>query len=87
MEIKTNGNELIINGESVMIANKLMVITKLLLKTEGVVTRDEIKKATGIQNTHTIAQHITTLRKVLASIDGPTIITHFTVGYEIKETL
>lgn len=80
--IKANGNELTINGKSVMLAKSLMAMFKMLRdNSPEVVAESEMMGALGIARRHTLTQKMSMLRKMIGCFKCINIVTHSGVGY------
>jgi len=79
-----NGNELTINGTTVMMRKKQMALfNHLRLCSPRVIETEELKKRMGIMSTHTLVQHVSQLRQALSVFGMICIVTHARVGYAL----
>ena len=87
MEIETNGNELIVNGESVLLRYQLMsIFNQLKDASPKVITDNELMTSHSIMSRHTLNQNISMLRKSLSQFNGVKVVTHSKIGYALKIT-
>lgn len=85
MNMDINGNELTINGTTVMLRKKQMaVFNHLRLCSPRVIETDDLKERMKIMSTHTVVQHISQLRQALSVFKCVCIVTHSRVGYALK---
>jgi DNA-binding winged helix-turn-helix (wHTH) protein len=85
MKITTNGNELTIDGKTVLLRFKLIAMFNTLRKASPmVVTEAHLLSTLSIQSRNTLNQSISQLRKTLAVYNEIELVTHSKVGYQLK---
>ena len=84
MITELNGNELTLNGKSVMLnAKQRNVFVALYSEFPSVVSNADLLTASQCTRQHTLTQHVSLLRKKLEGM-GVTIQTHSKIGYALK---
>ena len=85
MKIQINGNEITVNGNSVMLSlSHVIILKELNRKSPRVVRIENLMVVAGIDRKHTLRQQISTLRKALSVFSGLDIVTHPKTGYALK---
>ena len=82
---KFNGNELTINGKTLVLKQKqVLLFSALAEKSPSAIKKDDLMNEINVMSEHSLRQHVNTLRKLIDN-SGIKIITHMKFGYAMKK--